>query len=532
MDRRQALGILAALPLSSACKNAPSAGVPGGGASAPLADIAREYEAEMAEHGLAEWSRYAGVGSAEGAPEKMSALRARERATVQRAAVVCRERASEIDPREAERWTRSADGLALLDDPEAVALADQLEAILNDFPLERDGKRVSYGELRKLARSENADDRRASRRVLGTLHREAAKVARPLLVRRQKVAALRGTTGGYYDALLALRGVTARHLEVLWQVEQRTATAFRAAREEAKKRAGMTRIAPWDLELAVKKLGDAPDDSFPAEGAIPLARAFFAALGVSLDQPKVRIDVRDFAFGGQTISVHVPDDVRTVVRPTPGAGFYSTFLHELGHAFASTRNRESNPVFKSYEWVPGMSEPAYEEGVAQIFGLALQEAPVLGAVLPSLSQKDREAYSAHARRAELFGLRQRLAFLELERAALADPAQDLDALERSIAVKLLGVEGGEDAEPVWATSPFLATYPVYAQSYPLANVLSAQVRATLRRMFGEMWLTAAAGDHLREKLVFDGARTTMDEKLVRATGAPLGPDAYVAYITG
>ena len=127
-------------------------------------------------------------------------------------------------------------------------------------------------------------------------------------------------------------------------------------------------------------------------------------------------------------------------------------------------------------------------------------------------------------------LRHRLAAIAFERAALESPDGDLDALARKLDREIAGFDVPDDAPAIWATSPFLATYPVYVQSYVVAAVMSAQVRGSLRARFGGSWLRPEAGE-LLGRMVADGARTTMDEKLVRLTGAGLSVDAYVAWLT-
>lgn len=48
----------------------------------------------------------------------------------------------------------------------------------------------------------------------------------------------------------------------------------------------------------------------------------------------------------------------------------------------------------------------------------------------------------------------------------------------------------------------------------------------------ELWERARRGMLLLANVVHDAAATTLDQKLTRATGAPLAPDAYLAYLSG
>lgn len=498
-----------------------------------MAQLGLAYEALMSEHGLHEWARYAGQEApAEDAAAAMQSLRRKEHELVARAALLSAAPDAGTTRREAELWQRAHGGTLLLADPEAAALADRLDALINEFQFEHAGRTFSRGDLKRMARSPDPAERRLQHRLMGQLHAAAAPSARALLARRHLLAKAQGLEG-FYPALLELRGVdSARFPALLEALETRTRDAFGVALSEAKRNAQLDVAAPYDRAYLSKMLGDYPDTAFPAEAALDFARRIWGALGVDFEHPKLRIDVRDFAFGGQAISIRVPSDVRLVVSPSPGAYFYSTFLHELGHAFAATRTRVSEPVLKGYEWIAGLSQPGCDEGVAEVFGELLDEVGVMERFGPALAPGELQRAQQGRRKGALLRMRGQLLSISFEREALRDPAQDLDALERRLLQELLGLHVPPDLEPTWATSPFLATYPVYTQSYLLASLFSQQLRATLRARFGSPWLRPEAAAWLVENVVHDAAATTLDQKLVRATGAPLAPDAYLTYLSG
>jgi hypothetical protein len=538
LDRRDFLRGLGALPLlpltGTGCAHSPRSAVARPDRADEMARLGAEYERLMTRHGLHEWTRYAGQAHASEAEDAaaMRALRRQEQDVVTRAAALARDPAAGLGAREIELWGRARRAMLLLSDPRASELADRLEATLNDFAFEHDGKKLTRGDLRALARSDDPAQRRLSHRLHGELHRAAAPIARELLRRRRALAAEQGI-GDFYPAMLELRGVDpARFTRLLAELDARTRDPFARAFAEAKRATGLTAAAPYDGAYLAKGLGDFPDSAFPADGALAFAHRVWTELGVSLDPPRVRIDVRDFAFSGQAISVHIPTDVRLVVAPAPGARFYSTVLHELGHAFASVHIRTAAPVLKGYEWIAGLTQPGYDEGLAEVFGNAIDERELMRELVPALDASQLVAALDGRRRAALLGFSGRLAAIQFEREALADPDQDLDALERRLQRDVQGYEVPDDLEPTWATSALLATYPVYAQSYLLAALFSHQVRATLRTRFGARWTVPAASAFLVETLVHDGAQTTMDQKLVRATGSPLAADAYLGWLLG
>src|SRR4029079_14120545 len=113
------------------------------------------------------------------------------------------------------------------------------------------------------------------------------------------------------------------------------------------------------------------------ELALPAVKRIYAAFGIDLDQPNFTPNIRDFAFSGQTIAVKIPSDVRLVLSKAPGSRFFATLLHELGHAYAATSTRAENPLYAGYEWVPGLSDPALAEGIAEVFARLLDEPRIL-----------------------------------------------------------------------------------------------------------------------------------------------------------
>lgn len=538
LDRRRflcGLGALPLLPLADAgcahSRGGRTAGQPA--RAAEMARLADEYERLMTEHGLHEWTRYAGEQpQRDDGGGAMRALRAREQDVIARAASLARDPGAGLSAREVDLWQRARRGMQLLSDARASELADRLEATINDHQFVHEGRTLSRGDLRALARSDDPAQRRLQHRLQGELHARCAPIARDLLRRRRALAAEQGLSE-FYPAMLELRGVEpARLAALLAELDTSTREPFARAFEQARRAANLTAAAPYDGAYLAKGLGDFSDEAFPADGALPFARRVWAALGVALDPPRVRVDVRDFAFSGQAISVHIPTDVRLVVTPSPGARFYATLLHELGHAFASLHTRTDRAVLKGYEWIAGLGQPGYDEGLAEVFGNVLDEPELMRAFRPDLDEGARAAALAGRARAALLGFRSRLAAIELERAALADPEQDLDALERRLQRDVQGFDVPADIEPTWATSALWATYPVYVQSYLLAALFSHQVRAALRARFGAHWTVPEASAFLVETVVHDGAATTMDQKLVRATGSALSPEAYLRWMLG
>jgi len=123
-----------------------------------------------------------------------------------------------------------------------------------------------------------------------------------------------------------------------------------------------------------------------------------------------------------------------------------------------------------------------------------------------------------------------------ERELYRDPVQDLNGLWWSLVSRLQEVRPPEGrCAPDYASKIHLGTVPVYYQNYLLGTLAASQIRAALPARAGaESGLAGdrGAGAFLRERVFGPGARYPWNELLRRATGAPLGPKAFLRQFVG
>jgi len=501
-----------------------------------LSELGRAYERLMGEHGRHQHARYAGTLKDDAsAHSAMAKLRVEEQDVFREAdEIVRRFGVGIVSPRRLELWQKGALGLALLSDPRAAELSDALEAAIDAHAFVHDGRTLTRADLMKMQLSPDARVRRDVRRLEHQLHVKVAPIAGALIARRREVAKERGLPS-FWSALLEVRGGDVPTIDRIFnELGRRSYRSYFDALTpviRARGRLAWSRrlVFPWDLEFRVARAAPVRDERFPAERAFDTAERIFAALGFDLAAHGLDIRQRDFAFGGQTIAVHVPDDVRLVVRPMPGPRYYALLLHELGHAVAAVSTRTTEPLFKGYEWVPGLVDPACAEGIAEVFAHLLDEPHVLREMV-GLDDADTTATLRARRLRALVRLRKTMVGMTFERLALAQPNANLDTLSLDVERRHSGTVVPRDAEPIWAASPFLASYPVYQHAYTLAAVMAVQVNAALRQRFGPSFLSPRAGAWLRDRLMADGARWTLREKLVRTAGAPLDPVPLLRYL--
>lgn len=498
----------------------------------PLASLDADYEALARRVGAATWYSYAG-SPADAPAEDPAEVRAEFGALFDRAAPVLAACAAGTTPpaaaRRLELWNRCAVAWRLDADPAAVRLRVELERRVNEHAFERGGTRYSRADLSRLARADDENLRRLALALRGDLHRAVVDDTLRLVEVRRRAAAQVGG-GTYAELLLAAQGVPANLLDpLLDDLERRTRDAWEAVLQRGRSAAGLAPDAPLrshDLQWLLEKLGGIPDDRWPKERAWPAVVDTLAGLGIDVESlPLERVE-GDFGYGGQTIAVAIPGDVRMMINPLPGSRIWGTLLHETGHALQGVYTEVPDGMLKGYEWLAGASAPAYSEGMAELLGLLIGR-PEFLARRTDLSADERERFLAVWRARSLLGIRAHLIDVAVERALYVEGA-DVEAVEREATRRYLGVERPADAPATWAANAFLAAYPCYMQNYVLADVVAAQVHRTLAERFGSDWLeNAEVGAFLRDALWRDGETREWTDRVRDATGAPLSVDALL-----
>jgi hypothetical protein len=502
----------------------------------PLAALDADYEALARRVGAATWYSYVGA-PADVPAEDPGVVRAEFGPLFDRAGPTLAACAAAADPataRALELWRRAALAWRLDADPDAVRLRVELERRVNEHAFERDGTRYSRAELSRLTRGDDETGRRLALELRGELHGAVLEDTLRLVELRRRAAAAVGG-GTYAELLLAAQGVPVTLLDPLLEdLERRTRDAWEAVLLAGRDAAGLATDGPLrstDLPWLLDKLGGIPDERWPKERAWPAVVGTLAGLGIDVEAlPLERVE-GDFGYGGQTIALSIPDDVRMMINPLPGSRIWGTLLHETGHALQGVFTDVPAGMLKGYEWLAGASAPAYSEGMAELLGLLIGR-PEFLARRTELSADERERFLAVWRARTLLGIRAQLVDVAVERALYVEGA-DVEAVEREATRRYLGVERPADAPPTWAATAFLAAYPCYMQNYVLADVVAAQVHRALAERFGPAWLgNAEVGAFLREALWRDGETREWTQRVRDATGTELSVDALLELLAG
>ncbi|MBI5490071.1 MAG: hypothetical protein HY905_22245 [Deltaproteobacteria bacterium] len=496
-----------------------------------------DYEALARRLGAATWLSYVGEEEGETA-EDPAAVRAEFGRLFDRARPVldaCRGSGGDpIIARRAEVWRRCEGAWRLDADPEAVRLRTDLERRVNEHAFVRGDRTWSRSDLSRLSRSDDPAERRLVVELRGDLHGEVLEDTLRLVSLRKEAAAGLGGAGTYADAMLGAEGLPPELLDpLLRELDERTAEAWAEVLRRGREAGGdpAATLAPWDVPWLIEKLGTIPDERWPKEQALPALSETLRGIGVELEALPIRRREGDFGYGGQTLAVSIPDDVRMMINPLPGWRVWGTLFHETGHALQGVSTTVASPILKGYEWLAGASVPAYAEGMAELLGLLVGDRAFLER-RTDLSTEEIERFLALWRARSLVSVRSRLADVALERA-LYEEGTDVDAVEHEVAERYLGLALPLDAPATWAATAFLAAYPCYMQNYVLADLIAAQVLRAVRERFGEGWLDdPAVGAFLREALWSDGETREWTVRVREATGEELSVEAYLEFVMG
>jgi hypothetical protein len=345
-----------------------------------------------------------------------------------------------------------------------------------------------------------------------------SRIQHAIRLRNQLAAQLSGRT--FVDTALARQGLSRTTL-AQWFEQIRSASEVEYVRllDRIRQQLQVDTVEPWDLEYYFHILAGAFEEKrFAPEQATSKINGLMLSLGYDLARMPVDTKIADITFGGATYPIFYGREVKILVNRFEGIRFTDTLLHETGHALHYVFDREPSFLLRT------CYSEAFDEGLGQVTALMLYR-PEIATKYFGLTAAEAEALRERYRLKSLFDIREYMADSLFELSAYDNPDQDLAALYNRIYSRYVGVDGRD--EPVWSFEPFYASDPIYLQNYVLAEAVARQVHASLGSRFGSRW-DEEAGDFLRTQLFSRGARLTIDQILLEATGRGLSPDALIS----
>lgn len=421
-------------------------------------------------------------------------------------------------------------------------LEQEVEGLFNTFRATLRGRTVTDNQIRQILRTSN--DLALRREAWEASKQIGAAVAERLrrLVDLRNRGARQVGFDNFYTMSLALaeqdEGDLFRLLEELDRLTRPLFAAYKAeldAQLARRFRVDLADLRPWHYSdpffQEVPETGDGVARFFEGRDPVALARAFYTAIGLEIEDILARSDLYEREGKQQhAYCIHIDrqGDVRILANLQPDAYWAETMLHELGHAVYDKYIDRDLPFL--------LRTPAHilsTEAIAVLMGrliynpawlkryLGLDEESLAGALPQALR---------HQRAKLLIFTRWVLVMTHFERALYQNPDQDLNRLWWDLVEEFQMVRRpeGRDA-PDWAAKIHFSVAPVYYHNYLLGELAASQLLMTLRARVGadEAWIASPeAGDFLVRRYFRTGRSVDWNTLMVFATGYPLSPAPF------
>ena len=370
-----------------------------------------------------------------------------------------------------------------------------------------DGKEIPYTQQTLILRQEpDRDLRRKAWTAQWDLNEEIKEKTREMFQMRNEAARAQGFED--FAALqLAVDGVDKKWLRDLFgQMEQTTDPIYQDYLEEQLERLGLKEAEPWDIQFIFDRDPWPNPKYFQGEQLKDHLNECVRALGLTPESLGIDIYWYDSPYGGQCVP-YDEGDIRILTNYGDGMLYYHTAYHEYGHALHYRFNEQPSSMQRE----SGM----FSEGMAQLMALFLHYPTRLR--LTGMPEDEVQEYRGTRKLPWMYRHRRIAADVMAELKAWEDPSADLDEAYGQSTARFLKSEYHPrpfSAVPRW-------TMPVRMQSYFIADLISCQTHAFLRREFSPLFGTSDAIEHLKKHYWIPGKSIDWLEKVERCTGEPL-----------
>jgi len=336
------------------------------------------------------------------------------------------------------------------------------------------------------------------------------------------------TFDNYYSFQLYLQGFDE---EKLLKLFENILTATESAQNDylarVKDEFGKKALLPYNLPYYLKRadanrVGQSEIDAyFPKDKMPSMAKETFRDIGIDLSKLIFDIEPRVGKYPDLwTVPVELPDDVRLSVLLNRGSQRgEQALLTGIGRAVYYASIPTSLPtVFRI------SVEPVLLEATGAFLGELIYDPEwcTRYTTIPAgIASKILQRYRDDA----VMQIRTSIVAALFERGIYRNPDADYDELWWNLCEKYLKVSRVEDGNgnlvSAWGTIPQLVNYPVHLQNLVLAPMVTAQMRAHLKRQNQNIVGNLRTGQFLIEKFCQLGAALPWEKIVEAATGEPL-----------
>jgi peptidyl-dipeptidase A len=441
-------------------------------------------------------------------------------------------------------------------DPELIramlARSNAVEKAFANYRPTIDGKPATDNQVRRILRESNDSAERCRAW-------EASKAVAPVveadlkeLVGLRNRAARKLGFRNYHVMQLALAEQSQEQVLALFdELDELTRKPFAEAKAEIDAalaaRCGIqaSELRPWHyhdpfFQESPAVFAGTAKDVYRQIDIVRVCSEFYGGIGLPVDDVMRRSDLNErpgknpHAF---CIDIDRQGDVRILCNLVPGEEWFSTTLHELGHAVYSSKN------------IPGAmpyllrtdAHALCTEGVAMMFERFVGNSKFLGDL--GVKVDDAAAFDATTaklrRNRLLIFSRWAQVMFRFEKALYENPEQDLNAVWWELVERYQGVGRPEGRNaPDYASKIHIATVPAYYHNYLMGELFASQVHhAICREVLSGVEPREASyvgdrrvGEFLVRRVFSPGRSLPWNELTRHATGEPLSAKAFAREI--
>lgn len=430
---------------------------------------------------------------------------------------------------------------------------NSVERAFNVFRPVVDGKELTDNQVREILRSSTDSELRrkaweASKAVGRVVEKDLLE-----LVRLRNEAARRLGFANFHDMMLVINEQDPEQIMKLFdQLDEMTRQPFAKVKAEIDSRLARTYgirpedLRPWHyhdpfFQEAPNVFSVDLDDVYRHVNIVHVCREFFTGIDLDINDVLDRSDLYEkpgkspHAF---CIDIDREGDVRVLANVVPSERWMETMLHELGHAVYSKYVPRSLPYLLRTE-----SHILTTEGIAMMFGRLskrrewMEQMGILPKHLPEgVTVEDIEKTGQEMLRYQmLIFSRWTQVMLRFERELYSKPDQDLNALWWKLVKRYQLITPPEGRnEPDYASKIHIVSAPAYYHNYQMGEMFASQVHHALTAAVAPGTDPAdfayvnnpGVGKFLKERVFTYGRLLKWNELTEKATGKPLGPEAF------
>lgn len=397
-------------------------------------------------------------------------------------------------------------------DKDVSALEDRIKNKIIAFKPQVDGKTYSRSDINEiLSKSPDRDLRKKAYLSISKLAKDIESETKELIILRNKKVRFYGFNDYATFAFEISQIKKEQVVQICDGILSSTEDIWKNILDIISDKLKTDKIYPWDMSyFGELKTGQSLDEYFKKDNILPSFEKMINGYSLSLKNLPIEIKYYDIPYGGLCFAFNNGKDIKILANPNDGHKWYKTLYHELGHALHHYYSSDLS-------FLVANGDPSFfVEGLACI----IQNITYERAWLKQMNIPDNliNDFLYNQFLSKIIYLRSLVQSSLFELSLYENPSGDLNKIYFEHATKISKISLPE--EPIWASSSFYVSYPIYIQNYILADIIADQTCGFLKGKYGSM-MQKEAFDCLNEKYYKVGALLSWNEKIKNLTGKNL-----------